>query len=123
MEVKAQFEDGRPMKQAEIKIFEPQDPEQPAFVGHTDDQGLYHFVPIMAEDWEIMVRKTGHGTQAVLPVQMDSNQRPQIAGYDLKNSGQSKFLFEIIMNSLINTSEERLEVPYLGRTEKYTIAR
>jgi len=66
VEVKAAFDTGEPMDNAQVRVYSPADLEMPAIVGETDSEGRFVFSPdasLSAVDgrWEVMVRKAGHG--------------------------------------------------------------
>lgn len=69
VEVLGQYEDGTPLKQGQVKVFSTDNPEQPQFVGQTDDQGRYTFQPTKVGEWEIFIRQAGHGGQTVLDLE------------------------------------------------------
>ncbi|MEL6554605.1 MAG: hypothetical protein AAFQ63_14220 [Cyanobacteria bacterium J06621_11] len=63
VEVNATFEDGEPMKNAQVLIYAPDDLQSPWAKGETDAAGRYQFEP-EAENigiWEVTVRQAGHG--------------------------------------------------------------
>lgn len=61
--VKATFDDGAPMAEAQVLVYSPDDPATPWQTGKTDAEGTYLFAPAaeMPGDWEVTVRKAGHG--------------------------------------------------------------
>jgi len=66
VEIKAAFDTGEPMDNAQVRVYSPADLETPAIVGETDGEGRFVFSPdasLSAADgrWEVMVRKAGHG--------------------------------------------------------------
>ncbi len=69
VEIKAAFDTGEPMSDAQVLIFSPADVETPWAKGQTDSEGRFVFSPDPAagEDavesgrWEVTVRKAGHG--------------------------------------------------------------
>lgn len=69
VEVQGRYEDGRPLKQAQVKVFDPSNPEQPKFNGITDDQGIYRFTPTVPGEWSIFLRQAGHGGEITVPIE------------------------------------------------------
>ena len=61
--IKATFDDGTELKNAQVIIFSPKDPKTPWGKGVTDDTGTYEFVPDASIEgkWTIQVRQAGHG--------------------------------------------------------------
>ncbi len=68
VEVSALYEDGTPLKQAQIKIYKPNQAEEAAVTGVTDDNGIFHFTPDQSGNWEIFVRQAGHGGEVSVPI-------------------------------------------------------
>lgn len=62
-QVRATFENGSPMDEAQVNIFAPGEPSKPWESGVTDKNGVYNFNPDPSKKgtWEIQVRKAGHG--------------------------------------------------------------
>lgn len=79
VEVLGHYEDGRPLQQAQVKVFAPSDAEQPQFIGQTDDQGRYHFSPTEAGQWEIFIRQAGHGGETVIAVEPTDDNKLVVA--------------------------------------------
>ncbi len=66
IEVKAAFDTGEPMDNAQVRVYSPADLEMPAIVGETDGEGRFVFSPDAGQSaaegrWEVVVRKAGHG--------------------------------------------------------------
>lgn len=63
VEIKATFDNGEPMADAQVLIYSPSDLETPWKKGQTDTEGLYLFAPDADTPgaWEVTVRKAGHG--------------------------------------------------------------
>lgn len=66
VEIKAAFDTGEPMDNAQVRVYSPADLEMPVIVGETDSEGKFVFSPdtsLSAAEgrWEVMVRKAGHG--------------------------------------------------------------
>ena len=73
VEIKAAFDTGEPMSEAQVLLYSPTDLSTPVVKGQTDSEGRFLFSPDPdliadltakgAEDgrWEVTVRKAGHG--------------------------------------------------------------
>ncbi len=65
--IKATFDNGEPMAAAQVLIYSPSDPKTPWAEGQTDEKGYFVFAPAdqsasqNAGQWEVTVRKAGHG--------------------------------------------------------------
>ena len=68
IEIQAAYDSGEPMATAQVRVYAPDDPETPRFMGQTDEQGRYQFAPDGPGDWEVAVRQAGHGEITVIPV-------------------------------------------------------
>ena len=61
--ISAFFDDGQPMSSAQVSVFTASAPTVPYLTGLTDANGSYLFFPDVSEstDWDVQVRKAGHG--------------------------------------------------------------
>jgi nickel transport protein len=61
--VRATYDTGQPMAQAQVALFAPSNPAQVWARGVTDDNGTFTFIPDPAEigQWSVQVRQAGHG--------------------------------------------------------------
>jgi len=61
--VSAAFDDGMPMDSAQVTVFSGAAPSEPWLTGFTDDRGEFVFLPDRSEasNWDVQVRKAGHG--------------------------------------------------------------
>ncbi|MEM8502790.1 MAG: carboxypeptidase regulatory-like domain-containing protein [Cyanobacteria bacterium P01_D01_bin.1] len=72
VEIRAAFDTGEPMSDAQVAVYAPTDPEMPVAVGQTDGEGRFVFSPdataatesLADGRWEVTVRKAGHGQTA-----------------------------------------------------------
>ena len=73
--IQAKYDDGKPMAQAQVVIYAPQEPTVPWLKGTTDDRGNFTFVPDPAAqgkgNWDVKVRQSGHGTIVSIPLTGD----------------------------------------------------
>ena len=70
VDVSATFEDGKPMANAQVMVYAPDDLQTPWAKGKTDAQGRYQFVPTEEKPggWEVIVSQAGHGGIAYFEV-------------------------------------------------------
>ncbi len=68
VEITATYENGDPMDEAQVSIYAPDDPETPWQTGLTDGEGTFQFAPDQAGQWDVKVRKAGHGNLVTIPI-------------------------------------------------------
>ena len=68
--IEAKYDDGTPMKSAQVVIYAPSDRATPWLKGTTDEQGQFSFVadPQIDGNWDVKVRQAGHGDITSIPV-------------------------------------------------------
>lgn len=68
--VKATFDDGTPMANAQAVVYSPRNPNIPWAKGVTDESGKFIFVPEsgLSGDWEVKIRQSGHGKIVSIPL-------------------------------------------------------
>ena len=68
--IQANYDDGTPMKNAQVVIYAPSDRATPWMQGTTDNKGNFSFVPdsTIAGDWDVKVRQAGHGDLIAIPL-------------------------------------------------------
>ena len=73
--IQAAFDDGTPMSDAQAIIYSPEDPATPWLKGTTDSEGKFTFVPEpdVSGNWDIKVRKAGHGDIVSVAVEGESS--------------------------------------------------
>ena len=61
--IKATYDSGEPMAEAQVAIFSPNDKKNPWLVDITDQDGIFSFSPdsSMTGEWDVQVRQSGHG--------------------------------------------------------------
>ena len=63
--IKAKYDDGTPMANAQVIVYAPSDPATPWLKGTTNDLGSFTFVPDNEPqnigNWDVKVRQSGHG--------------------------------------------------------------
>lgn len=70
IEIKAAYDDGKPMANAQVVIYAPDDPATPWIKGTTDQEGRFTFVPdpSVSGNWDVKVRQSGHGNLIAIPL-------------------------------------------------------
>lgn len=68
VEIQAAYDSGEPMAEAQVKVYDPTNPQSPRFAGETDKAGQFSFTPDQLGDWEVTVRQAGHGAITTIPI-------------------------------------------------------
>ena len=101
--IRATYDDGTPMKQAQAVVYAPNAPTVPWMKGITDHKGQFTFIPdpSISGNWDVKVRQSGHGSIVSIPIQkglIASKNKPEVAGVKLlTNNSDLTFLQKIIM--------------------------
>lgn len=68
--IKAKFDNGKPMTNAQVVVYAPDNPSVPWHKGFTDEQGKFTFIPDYDNqgNWSIKVRSAGHGSLINIPI-------------------------------------------------------
>ncbi|MGF1540579.1 MAG: carboxypeptidase regulatory-like domain-containing protein [Pleurocapsa sp.] len=68
--VRATYDDGTPMKEAQVVVYAPNDLANPWLKGITDERGYFSFVPDadISGNWDVKVRQSGHGDIVSIPL-------------------------------------------------------
>lgn len=76
IEIMATFDNGTPMKQAQVVIYAPNNLSQPWLKGMTDEEGKFIFSPdtSIIGNWAVKVRSAGHGSLIDIPIESPSQQ-------------------------------------------------
>ena len=74
IEVKATYDDGTPMSNAQVVIYAPNDPAIPWLKGTTNEKGKFSFIPFSTAsgNWDIKIRQSGHGDIISIPWQAEN---------------------------------------------------
>jgi len=83
--VSASFDDGQPMDEAQVSVFSGSDPTVPNLVGVTAENGYFSFLPDSEESlqWDVQVRKAGHGDIVHISLSEDSQEAIQRGRYSV----------------------------------------
>jgi nickel transport protein len=68
--IRATYDDGTPMAEAQAVVYAPDDPTNPWLKGTTNEAGEFSFVPDpdLAGNWDVKVRQSGHGDIVSIPL-------------------------------------------------------
>jgi len=79
IEIQANYDSGQPMKNAQVTVYSPADPNQPWSKGLTDEKGYFWFTPDYSQAgyWEVKVRQAGHGALISIPIDSKVNNNSQ----------------------------------------------
>ena len=71
IELEAKFDNGNPMKNAQVVIYTPNNPTTPWLTSTTDDYGKFVFTPDYTQqgNWTVKVRTAGHGSILNIPIE------------------------------------------------------
>ncbi|MGK7942916.1 MAG: carboxypeptidase regulatory-like domain-containing protein [Microcystaceae cyanobacterium] len=69
-QITALYEDGKPMKEAQVVVYAPSDPTTPWLKGTTNQTGQFTFTPDFTQEgnWDVKVRQAGHGDIISIPL-------------------------------------------------------
>lgn len=78
IEIRAAFDGGEPMADAQVTVYAPDDPTAPWLQGSTDEMGHFAFVPdrSLSGNWDVRVRKSGHGDIISIPLEATQEGEP-----------------------------------------------
>jgi len=71
IEIRAIYDSGEPMANAQVTVYAPSDPTTPWLKGTTTEEGTFVFVPNpeITGEWDVKVRQSGHGDLVSIPVE------------------------------------------------------
>ena len=75
IEVIATYDDGKPMSNAQVVIYAPDNPAIPRLKGKTNKEGKFSFIPEsnISGNWDIKIRQSGHGDIISIPWQAENS--------------------------------------------------
>lgn len=96
--IKAAFDDGTPMANAQAIVYCPKDPANPWLKGTTDNEGRFTFVPEsdVSENWDVKVRKAGHGDIVSISLAEENSVSDSNSSTTENNTGMRANLEEIM---------------------------
>ena len=73
--IEAKFDNGKPMTNAQVVVYAPDNPSVPWHQGVTDETGTFTFIPDYDNqgNWSVKVRASGHGSVINIPIQSPSS--------------------------------------------------
>ncbi len=81
IEIRATYDSGEPISEGQVTVYSPENPSEPWLKGTTDEDGTFAFVPNpeFNGEWQVKVRKSGHGDMANISVSESPGSLPQQA--------------------------------------------
>jgi len=71
--ITSQYDTGEPISQGQVAVYRPDQAETPWLTGTTDADGVFEFTPDeTAGNWEVVIRKAGHGQSLTVALGDDS---------------------------------------------------
>lgn len=69
--IQAKYDNGKPMSNAQVVVYSPENPSEAWQTGVTDDEGKFAFIPEndVSGNWTVKVRSAGHGSVINIPLQ------------------------------------------------------
>lgn len=93
IEIRAKYDDGTPMGNAQVVIYAPSDRAVPWLKGMTNDDGSFSFIPDRQPanigNWDVKVRHSGHGDITSIPI--TENTIATSAGAELSVPNQNSY--------------------------------
>ena len=73
VQLRATYESGEPMAEAQVTVYAPTDPETPWLQAIADEDGYFLFTPDPAipGEWDVQIRQAGHGELVRVDVSED----------------------------------------------------
>lgn len=74
--IQAKYDSGKPMSNAQVVVYSPENPSEPWQTGVTDKEGKFVFVPDngISGNWSVKVRSAGHGSVINIPLRSPSTE-------------------------------------------------
>ena len=96
IEIKATFDNGEAMKNAQVVIYAPDNPSTPWLKGVTNEEGIFVFTPDTSKkgNWDVKVRQAGHGD--IVSIALD--EQTQVTNFQtINNNNSSETLLQKII--------------------------
>ena len=73
IQIEALHDNGKPMINATVKVYDPANHREPLIVGNTDSQGQFRFIPQARQtgSWTVTVSQLGHSHNINIPIQQN----------------------------------------------------
>ncbi|NEQ50858.1 MAG: carboxypeptidase regulatory-like domain-containing protein [Leptolyngbya sp. SIO3F4] len=103
IKVRVNYETGQPLADAQVSVYSPAEPDTPWTTGMTNASGVFEFIPTPAEpgNWEVVVRKAGHGEVVTIPIGTDSG---ALASGETLSSGQKLLIGAVVVWGCLGTA-------------------
>ncbi|NEP59250.1 MAG: carboxypeptidase regulatory-like domain-containing protein, partial [Symploca sp. SIO2G7] len=90
IEIQAKYDTGKPMSNAQVTVYSPDQPSTPWLTGTTDDNGNFTFAPTPSTlgNWTVKVRQASHGSMiniAVAEAKVATDVTPEAGNDNPKN--------------------------------------
>ncbi len=74
--IQAKYDSGKPMSNAQVVVYSPENPSEAWQTGVTDDEGKFAFIPEnnVSGNWTVKVRSAGHGSVINIPSQSQNTE-------------------------------------------------
>lgn len=88
IEIEAKFDNGTPMKNAQVVIYSPNNPTKAWLTSTTDENGKLIFTPDVSQqgNWSVKVRSAGHGSVINIPIKSASTKTDDIDTQEIVTS-------------------------------------
>ena len=89
--ITATYGSGKPMKNAQVLIYAPNNPEHIWLKGNTDENGYFIFIPDFNQsgNWNVKILQAGHGGTIRIPIHLNhESQSPNIALESINDNPQ-----------------------------------
>jgi nickel transport protein len=119
IEIKATYDSGEPMANAQVTVYNPKDIANPWLKGLTNEKGEFVFIPdySITGNWEVKVRQAGHGNIINIPIKPITTTEIKDEEKPNNNSGKMENSKEIKLSSSNNaeyTIQQKLIMAAMG---------
>ena len=91
--IKASYEGGNPMANAQVTVYAPHEPDKVWTKGVTDDNGNFAFVADLSQsgNWDVKVRQAGHGDIISIPLTPEPESTITVSKAQWSGTGNSNY--------------------------------
>lgn len=110
--IRATFDDGTPIANAQAIVYSPKDPDTPWVKGTTDESGKFTFVPEsgLSGNWDVKVRQSGHGKIISIPLAAQTAEVKNPENKNLESQKPEEQKPEVGQNLAIASKSETLQI-------------
>ncbi|MGF1496695.1 MAG: carboxypeptidase regulatory-like domain-containing protein [Elainellaceae cyanobacterium] len=103
LEVQASYDTGKPMANAQVVVYAPDNPAEPWLTGTTDEQGRFTFTPdpSLPGQWDVQVRQAGHGDIVSIPLGEPVAEAAETGG----DAAEAEAAVAMVSNSVSGSTE------------------